>query len=721
MKSLIFVTILIIFHLIDSFLLPKTLSSKINPFNSLRMQDSTNGACISVDDVSLSIGNNDIITDITWNIMSKDRWGLVGKNGAGKSTLFRAITNENENVKVREGSINKGKSIQLGYLEQKGVSGSVRSVRDEVMSQMTALVEATKRLESIEHKVAEGDTSDEALEALSQATVDFDLAGGYTAEQTVETMLRGLGFSEDDFDKSCSEFSGGWQMRIALCRLLLSEPDVLLLDEPTNHLDRAARNWLADYLRNYDKTLVCISHDEELLAMACSSIAEVRAGRLELYKSRTHAQWLIEREERVRAAQAEEEGIRREIARLQEYIDRFGAKTMGATLAQSKMKEIKKLEAKLPKTPIVPISDDEDMGQGNSVPLHFPEPPRGSLELLTLKDVDLQWVSTEDDGSTSKGETVISNVNFCIERGMRIVVRGPNGAGKSTLLRALSGQNPSPIGSGERVEGDNMHLAVFNQDLAQDLDQSMTGVEIVTEEVRKLDPSCSDEKARSILGGLGLVQEKGVRRVGDLSGGEKARVALAQFVMIPSNLLLLDEPSNHLDIATLRRLTGALRDYKGAFLVISHDRGFLEALEPTHVLTVRDGRAVLEQRGLKPEDWNDEFQYRQQRSQVQKTESATIAASKEAPTDSQVMVAAATTELSVEEKKAVNDARRRVSKIEKSLEKHEAEASKLQSAMFDEDIMHDSSKIKQIENDLAKKQSKISELYAEYEELLELV
>ena len=285
-----FLIILISLNLNNAFLLPKSLSVGMKSFNSLRMQDSTNGACISVNDVSLSIGNNDIITDINWNIMPKDRWGLVGKNGAGKSTLFRAITNENENVKIREGSINKGKSIQLGYLEQKGVSGSTRSVRDEVMSQMTALVEATKRLESIEHKVTEGDTSDEALEALSQATVDFDLAGGYTAEQTVETMLRGLGFSEDDFDKSCSEFSGGWQMRIALCRLLLSQPDVLLLDEPTNHLDRAARNWLADYLKNYDKTLVCISHDEEMLGMACSSIAEVRAGRLELYKSRSHAQ-----------------------------------------------------------------------------------------------------------------------------------------------------------------------------------------------------------------------------------------------------------------------------------------------------------------------------------------------------------------------------------------------------------------------------------------------
>ena len=478
--------------------------------------------------VSLSVGNADLISNIEWTIMPYERWALVGPNGMGKSTLLRALTGTGgELVSLRDGEIAVAKKSRMGYLEQKGVSGSTMTVREEVSSRMDRLAAATKGLEIAEKKVAEGDTSDEALAELSDASVEFEAAGGYTVEQKIANVLKGLGFVESDNDRKCSEFSGGWQMRIALARLLLSEPDLLILDEPTNHLDKGARDWLGGFLSKYQGTLLLVSHDVGILESAVSSIAEVRAGKIELYKSRTHTQWLVERDERVRDAVAKYEASQREIARLQTYIDRFGAKTMGASLAQSKRKDIEKIEASMQ----VPITSE-----GPLPFLKLPPPPRGSKTLLTLNSCDLGWPSGKSSGN------ILSAVSMCIERGMRIVVRGPNGAGKSTLLSALSGKLTPR--SGSRVEGDGLELGVFTQDLAQDLDQEDIAVNVVTKKVRQFNSAISDEQARSALGALGLRGEKATRKVGHLSGGEKARVALASFVLQPHNLLLLDEVSS---------------------------------------------------------------------------------------------------------------------------------------------------------------------------------
>lgn len=507
-----------------------------------------------------------------------------------------------------DGLISIAKNAKVGYLEQKGVSGSTRTVKEEVASRMERLQLASEQLEVAENRVSEGDISDAALEGLETATAEFEFAGGYTAGQTIASVLKGLGFVETDNDRLCSEFSGGWQMRIALARLLLSEPDLLILDEPTNHLDKSAREWLAAYLAAFDGTLLLVSHDTALLEKAANSIAEVRNGRLELYKSRTHAQWLVEREERVKLAQTQYEANQREIERLQVYVDRFGAKTMGASLAQSKLKTIAKLTESGPQAPV--------RHDGPGAFLKLPTPPRGSKVLLKLDKVMLAWkqapkseyLSTPSQqqalGSTqptTPAAPIITDCSITIERGMRIAVRGPNGAGKSTLLSALSGKL-CPA-AGHRIEGDGLALGVFTQDLAQDLDQSARAVDVVTRAVRQYDSSISDEQARAALGALGLVKEKALRVVGQLSGGEKARVALASFALTPHNLLLLDEPSNHLDAGTIKVLTKALRTFSGACLVISHDREFLEALEPTHVITVCDGRVNMMERGLQDSDW----------------------------------------------------------------------------------------------------------------------
>jgi ATP-binding cassette subfamily F protein 3 len=283
--------------------LPTPLS--VNPKQSTGVTFSgSSGAAVEINSVRLSIGNNDVMSDVNWTILPKERWALVGRNGAGKSTLLRAITGTGgELVSISEGGISIAKKARMGYLEQKGVSGSVMTVRQEVSSRMDRLTAATKALDKAETAVAGGDTSDTMLIELEEASVEFEAAGGYTVEQKISNVLKGLGFIEEDYDRFCAEFSGGWQMRIALARLLLSEPDLLLLDEPTNHLDKGARDWLGNYLSKYDGTLLVVSHDENLLQAAVSSIAEVRSGGVELYKSRSHDQWIIERDERVRNAQ----------------------------------------------------------------------------------------------------------------------------------------------------------------------------------------------------------------------------------------------------------------------------------------------------------------------------------------------------------------------------------------------------------------------------------
>jgi len=586
------------------------------------VRDTESGAALELKGVSLAIGANDILTDINWNVMPKERWALVGKNGAGathhfhdnfpltltdycyyyifagKTTLLKALTGSGEDkISLRAGQIGMAKYARMGYLEQKGVSGSTKTVREEVASHMERLQKATVALEEAEKRLEGGDISDEAIEALTDASTEFEMAGGLTADQQVSSVLSGLGFKDSDNDRKCSEFSGGWQMRIALARLLLSAPDLLILDEPTNHLDKGAREWLARYLAAFDGTLLVVSHDTALLEKAANSIAEVRAGKIDLYKSRSHEQWLKERDERIKSAQTQYEAAQREIQRLQDYIDRFGAKTMGAALAQSKMKEIEKIREKGPQKPIV--------SDGAAPVLRLPPAPRGTRLLLKMTDASLGWTVPGDPetGTPPRTKCILSHCDLLIERGMRIAVRGPNGAGKSTLLSTLSGKI-APL-SGSREEGDGLALGVFTQDLAQDLDQTARAVDAVISMARVFNPDLTDEEARAAMGALGLVREKGLRLVGQLSGGEKARVALASFAMVPHNLLLMDEPSNHLDVGTIGTLTKALRSFQGTSLVISHDREFLEALEPTHVITVRNGRVEMQERSLTEKDWED--------------------------------------------------------------------------------------------------------------------
>lgn len=555
----------------------------------------TKGAALRLDGVAISRGASPLLKNINWSVQPKERWGIVGVNGAGKSTLLGAITGT---VRMDEGHAFVHANARVGYLKQSAVSGSTKTVAEEARSEMTFIELAKEDLEAKSKIVEDGDYSEDALNNLAVAQEHFETIGGYQQEQLVDTVLKGLGFEPEDSDALCSDFSGGWQMRIALARLLLSQPSLLLLDEPSNHLDSSAKDWLGKYIANYDGSVVLVSHDVSLLDAGVNSIAEIVGSTVVEYRSCSYDGYLEEKEFRAMSAQVEYEKNMEEFGRLQAYVDKWGASATKAKSAQSRVKMIEKMrrEGKLDPPPIA-------MQTGGRDPeLVLPPPPKPNGDyLLTMKDATIGYDPNEPP--------LLKNISLEIPRGMKLLLRGPNGAGKSTLLKALRGNVPEMLQSGDRIENDRLQLGTFTQDLAQELNPDARAVDLVTEYARTGqdgDITVTDEVARNVLGRLGLGGEKPLRKVAALSGGEKARVALGMFALKASNLLMLDEPSNHLDVGCISGLAKALSGWggkDGAVVVISHDRKFCEKVGFTHVGTVMDGKLVLEQRSLRDSDW----------------------------------------------------------------------------------------------------------------------
>ena len=493
----------------------------------------TKGAALRLENVAISRGATPLLQNIDWAVQPNERWGIVGINGAGKSTLLGAITGT---VRMDSGAALVHANVRVGYLRQSAVSGSTKTVAEEARSEMTLVENARLELERTTKLVEDGDYSEQALEALATAQEVFEQEGGYEQEQLVDTVLKGLGFDPEDSERLCTDFSGGWQMRIALARLLLSKPSLLLLDEPSNHLDSSARDWLGKYIANYDGSVVLVSHDVGLMSASVNSIAEVTGNTLIEYRSCSYDKYLEEKEFRALSAQAEYERNLEEAARLQAFVDKFGASATKAKSAQSRVKMLEKMkkEGKLD-PPAVAITTKARIPE-----LVLPPPPKPNGEnLLVMKDATIGYDPNE--------EPLLQNINLKIHRGMKLLLRGPNGAGKSTLLKALRGNVPEMLQQGERIENDRLQLGTFTQDLAQELDPDARAVDLVTSYARQGvdgDITVTDEAARSVMGRLGLGGEKPLRKVAALSGGEKARVALSMFALKASNLLMLDEPSN---------------------------------------------------------------------------------------------------------------------------------------------------------------------------------
>ena len=489
---------------------------------------------LTLADVSKSYGTRELFAEVSLFVARTDRYGLVGPNGAGKSTLFNLILGEEQ---PDDGTIEWERGADFGYLPQESAP-----IGEETIIQIAT---SGKKL------VPENDD-------------DYDI--DWTLEPRAKKILAGLGFREEDHHKQAKSFSGGWVMRAHLARLLVSEPALLLLDEPTNHLDLEALLWFQEYLTRYPGGLVIISHDREFLNVLCTGILELRGGTLNRYTG-NYDDYLNEKDARKEQQAALFKNQQREIAHLQKFVDRFGAKASMASRAKSKEKQIERLKD---------VAVEEPWEDLKRINFRFPQPPRSGLKVVNLTNVQQAY-----------GDHVVyRDLNFEAERGQKIVLVGPNGAGKSTLLKVLAGN--LAIQGGTRELGSNVVPGYFAQNRADNLHLENTVFENVME-LRTAENQLTEQQARAVLGGFLFRKDDVHKKVSVLSGGEKSRLALARLLVNPPNLLLMDEPTTHLDIPSIDALVTALKQYEGTFIFISHDVYFIRQLAHT-VLHVHSGR-----------------------------------------------------------------------------------------------------------------------------------
>ena len=511
---------------------------------------------IQLDDISLSYGSREIFKNLNWHIKDRRRIGLFGPNGVGKTTLLNIMAGL---AQPDSGAIILPPAVTVGYLPQEvGDSVSANTVVEEGMTAFCEIQELEREMESVREGL--GQLSDESpgerrrlLLRLDTIQSELNARGFHTVRYQTEKLLLGLGFETEDLNKPLSTFSGGWRMRVALAKLLLVKPDVLLLDEPTNHLDIESIDWLEKYLREFKGTVILVSHDQYFLDRMADTIAELSMGQITEYAG-NYSYYLKERKSRLNIHKSAYENQRRKIKDTERFIERFRYKNTKAKQVQSRIKALDKLERIPP-----PPSDDP------AIHFKFPEPARSGKTVLELSRFSKSYGS--EDGRDIR---VFKDAGpLLLSRGDKIALIGKNGAGKSTLARIIIGTETF---EGERKEGYNVAVTFFAQHLAESLDPSNT----IIEELESVPEARNETEIRSLLGAFLFSEGDIYKKVSVLSGGEKSRVALAKTLLSPKNFLVLDEPTNHLDIQSRNVLVEALRQYKGTFLVVSHDRHFLD-------------------------------------------------------------------------------------------------------------------------------------------------
>ena len=518
--------------------------------------------------VSKIYPTGEVLRDVTWEVKAGDRIGLVGVNGAGKSTQMRIIAGMEE---PSSGQVVKQGDPRIVYLQQEFDVDVSRTVRQELFQAFGEAATVLNRQREVEEemgseKAAEDpDHLNDLIHELGSLQTRFESLHGYELDARIDKLLPTIGFTPEGAEQLVGDYSGGWQMRIALGKVLLQEPDLLLLDEPTNHLDVETIQWLEDYLVGQTCPLVVISHDRAFLDRVCNQIVETERGVSRSYLG-NYSQHLelkaLERE----AGQAAFERQQKELATQQAYIDRFRASATRSTQAKSREKLLDKVERI--EAPIESVSGPR---------FQFPPAPRSGRLIAEIKDL-----------SHSYGDQILFlGTNLEVERGDRIAFVGPNGAGKSTLLRLVMGIESPDEGIASLGEH-NVIAGYFEQNQAEALDLSKTVIDTLFEAV----PDWTQSQVRSLLGSFCFSNDSVFKEVGNLSGGEKARLALALMLLMPCNLVVLDEPTNHLDIPAKQMLEDALIDYDGAVLVVSHDRYFISRVA-NKIVEIRDGELVL--------------------------------------------------------------------------------------------------------------------------------
>ena len=507
---------------------------------------------INLVDVSLRYGEKVIYNKISTNIGVRDRIGLVGSNGSGKSTLIKLLLGEAE---FDSGEVERPAYVTLGYLPQDGIEAKGESLYDEVSTAFEDALELQKNIDEADEKMVEMDTNSEEyydlLDQIGAWEQKLEVHEPAKMKSRIEKTLMGLGFEVSDLERDTGEFSGGWQMRIALAKLLLKEPSLLLLDEPTNHLDIISQQWLEDYLTRYEGSLMIISHDRAFLDVVTNRTIHLSMGRLSSY-SGNYSFYVKQSESDLETLRKKVKNQQAEIQRQKDFINRFRGNVKKASLVQSRMKDLEKME-------IIKFPPQE-----KKIFFRFPPPPPSSAKVIELQNV-----------SKSYGEVqVFKGLDFHIEKGDRLAVVGVNGAGKSTLARILAGVEP--FQEGERALGINTVLAYFAQQQADELDPKKTVLDEV--EQASADANRDESNPRAVLGALLFRKDDVFKKTTVLSGGERNRLALAKMLMKEANTIILDEPTNHLDIKSKEILQDAIREFDGTLILVSHDRNFLDPI-----------------------------------------------------------------------------------------------------------------------------------------------
>jgi len=516
-----------------------------------------------LDNLTKSFAVRKVLDGVSWSMTDGARVGLVGLNGAGKSTLLKMIGGL---TAPDSGRISRPQRTRVGYLAQDAPDMRGRTVLQETLSaldRMQALDARRRELEQTLEREHSGPAHETALAELGDVLHELERHGFYEAESRAESVLFGLGFSRDDLARDVAEFSGGIRMRIALAKLLLDAPEFLMLDEPTNHLDLEARNWLEDYLADYPGGIIVVSHDRYFLDRVTGKTLELARAKLTEYQG-GYSRYLVQRDERYALELAAYEKQREEIEHIESFISRFRYQASKAKLVQSRVKQLEKIERLQPPP-----------GAEKPPAIMFPEAARSPRRVFELKGA----VKRYDD------LTVYAGIDLTIERGQKIALVGPNGAGKSTMLKLLAAVEP--LTAGERYAGDKVTAGYFAQNLADSLDYSKT----VIQELSDNAPALNNLALRGLLGAMLFSGDDVDKRVGVLSGGERARLALAKVLAQRNNVLLLDEPTNNLDIIAKDTLLEALRRFPGTVILVSHDRFILNELA-SEVLEVGQGHAT---------------------------------------------------------------------------------------------------------------------------------
>jgi ATP-binding cassette subfamily F protein 3 len=505
-------------------------------------------------------GHKLLFESLDWLVTPKERAGLVGGNGTGKSTLLKTLAGTET---LDYGSLTATKGIRIGYLPQDGLRVAGRTVFAECLNVFAGVQELERELQELAGRMSELDPSSEeyrdVTERFEHADSEFRSRDGYTIEAQVGMVLTGLGFRREDWLRPTEEFSGGWQMRIALAKLLLEKPNLLLLDEPTNHLDLEARDWLEQYLANYEFAYILISHDRYFLDVTVNKILEIWNKRIHFYTG-GYEKYRQQKTERLAQLESAYKNQQDKIQQLETFINRFRYQATKAKQVQSRIKELEKIER-------IELPPEE-----KTIHFSFPQPKPSGRVVATFKNVAKNYGAKQ----------VLQDVNFIIERGDRIALVGVNGAGKSTLMKLLSGAEP--LTGGEYMLGHNVDLDYFAQDQYRELNANAR----VLDDLSEVAPRTTNTELRNLLGCFLFSEDDVFKRIGVLSGGERNRYALARMLLYPANFLLLDEPTNHLDMRAKDVLLESLEKFTGTVMFVSHDRYFIENLA-NRVFEVADG------------------------------------------------------------------------------------------------------------------------------------